>query len=330
MPLRKRHPARASSTAPGAILRLALLQHACGEDPEKNLRHTIAMIREAAGRGAHLIVTQELFRSRYFPQTESPASFRLAEPIPGPISTKLCALAKKLRVEISASLFEKRAPGLFHNTSILIDARGKIVGKYRKMHIPDDPRFYEKYYFTPGDLGWQVVPTRRAAIGLQVCWDQWYPEAARLNALRGAQIILYPTAIAWHREDGLAIRGQQIAAWRTIQRAHAIAKGLFVAAVNRIGVEGDLTFWGGSFVADPGGEIIAQAGQTGDEVLMADCDLTRIDHIRQGWPFLRDRRIDAYGDLTQRYVDPQSGRRSAPRSRPRPPRTRSRRGRPGI
>jgi N-carbamoylputrescine amidase len=291
-------------------VRIGLIQHAsAGLDKEKNLARAAGMIRDAAGRGARVVATQELFLTDYFCQAEDEAFFDLAESVPGPTTRRLGELARELGIYLAASLFEKRAPGLFHNTAVMIGPAGEIVGKYRKMHVPDDPRFYEKYYFTPGDLGWQVAPTRRAAIGLQVCWDQWYPEAARLNALCGAQIILYPTAIAWHREDGPPIRGQQIEAWRTIQRAHAIANGVFVAAANRVGVEGDLTFWGSSFIADPGGEVLAQAGQTGDEVLMADCDMGRIDHIRQGWPFLRDRRIDEYGDLTQRYVDARSNPR---------------------
>jgi N-carbamoylputrescine amidase len=261
------------------------------------------MIRAAASRGAQIIVTQELFAGRYFPQTEDEKNFALAETIPGPTTQKLSALAKRLKVEIIASLFEKRAPGLYHNTAIHIDAGGRIAGKYRKMHIPDDPRFYEKYYFAPGDLGWQVQQTRHAASGLLVCWDQWYPEAARLTALRGAQILFYPTAIAWHEEDGAPVRRQQRNAWQTIQQAHAIANGVFVAAVNRVGIEDKLEFWGSSFICDPGGEVIARASPRNEEVLIADCDLSRIAKIRHGWPFLRDRRIDAYQELTQRYLD---------------------------
>ncbi len=292
-------------------VKLGLIQHACTADKASNIARCLDMIRQAAGRGAQIVATQELFASTYFCQVEDESRFALAEPIPGPTSQRLCDLAKELKITLTASLFEKRAPGLYHNTSIMIAPDGTIIGKYRKMHIPDDPRFFEKYYFTPGDppgsgedAGWQVQQTPVAQTGMLVCWDQWYPEAARLTALRGAQVLFYPTAIGWYHGETDFDRKQQREAWHTIQRAHAIANGVFVAAINRIGVEEDLTFWGGSFVADPGGVILAEASQDQEQVLVVDCDLSRIDQIRQGWPFFRDRRIDAYQDIVKRYVDP--------------------------
>ena len=309
------------------MIRIGLIQHRCGLDGAANLDKAVGMIRQAASQGAHLIVTQELFASQYFPQAEDADGFRFAEPIPGPTSQRLCALASELGVEISASLFEKRAQGLYHNTSVMISPAdgGKIVGMYRKMHIPDDPRFYEKFYFTPGDapapgnslattgagdengaaqesVAWQVVATQRAKVGMLVCWDQWFPEAARLTALRGAQVLLYPTAIGWGPDETTVEQQRQKDAWLTVQRSHAIANGVFVAAVNRVGLEGDLEFWGSSFVVDPGGTVIAQADGKDEQVLIADCDLSLIDEYRQGWPFLRDRRVDAYVGLTQRYL----------------------------
>jgi N-carbamoylputrescine amidase len=285
-------------------VRLGLLQHASpGIDKAKNLATMIDMAKEAASKGAQIIATQELFLTHYFCQVESDKLFSLAETIPGPTTDKLCALAKKLKTFITASLFEKRAPGLFHNTSVMINPKGEIFSKYRKMHIPDDPRFFEKYYFTPGDIGFTTQTTPHATTGMLVCWDQWYPEAARITALKGAQVIFYPTAIGWYHKETPFDRKQQKEAWQTIQRAHAIANGVFVAAINRIGTEEELTFWGGSFIADPGGVIIAQASDDQPEVLVADCDLGRMDEIRQGWPFLRDRRIDAYQDITKRYID---------------------------
>ncbi len=294
------------------ILRLGLCQHACVADPLENLRRATDLIRQAAQAGCHLAVTQELFTTLYFPQVESADHFALAEPIPGPTTDHLCALAGELGIEIAASLFEKRAPGVYHNTSVMIDHRGKLAGRYRKMHIPDDPGFFEKYYFTPGDgppaaPGWRTYQTRKATVGTLICWDQWYPEAARLTALQGAQVLLYPTAIGFIPEDPPGIREAQRDAWITMQRSHAIANGLFVAAVNRIGVEGDLQFYGSSFVADPAGVIIAQAGREEEALLVVDCDLSRIEPQRQAWPFLRDRRIDAYADLTRRFIDPATG-----------------------
>lgn len=295
-------------------VRLGLVQHASpglsGGDKARNLAKAVGMIRDAAGKGAKVVATQELFLTSYFCQVESDDRFRLAEPIPGPTTRKLGDLAKKLKIYLTASLFEKRAPGVFHNTSVMIDPRGQIIGKYRKMHIPDDPRFFEKYYFTPGDLGWQTQslswssPRKQTLhTGMLVCWDQWYPEAARLTALRGAQVLFYPTAIGWYHKETAFDRKQQREAWQTIQRSHAIANGVFVAAINRVGTEDDLEFWGGSFVADPGGVILAQASDKGEEVLTVDCDLGRMDEIRQGWPFLRDRRIDAYEQITKRMID---------------------------
>ncbi|MCC6579279.1 MAG: carbon-nitrogen hydrolase [Phycisphaeraceae bacterium] len=283
-------------------LRLALLQHACVEDPTRNLDHAITLMRDAARRDAQLLVTQELFTSRYFPQVESEAGFSLAESIPGPTTSRLSDLARELHVHIAASLFEKRAPGVFHNTSVLIDPAGRIAGKYRKMHIPDDPGFYEKFYFTPGDLGFQVVPVDGANVGTLICWDQWFPEAARLTCLQGAQLLLYPTAIAHCKGEDETERARQRDAWRTIQRSHAIANGVFVVAVNRIGAEGELDFFGSSFVAAPGGEVIAEAPRDSEQVLIVDCDLTKLDAARQIWPFFRDRRIDAYAELTQRWA----------------------------
>jgi len=294
-----------------SVVRLGLTQHASpGIDKAKNLAKATALIKDAAKKGAQIIATQELFLTHYFCQIESDQLFTLAETIPGPSSQKLCDLAKKLRIHLTASLFEKRVPGVFHNTSIMIDPRGNIVGKYRKMHIPDDPRFFEKYYFTPGDLGWQTQDlalgkstAQHVKTGMLVCWDQWYPEAARLTALHGAKILFYPTAIGWYHKETPFDRKQQREAWHTIQRAHAIANGVFVAAINRVGVENELEFWGGSFIADPGGVILAEAPQKEECTLVVDCDLSRIDEIRQGWPFLRDRRIDAYGDITKRVID---------------------------
>lgn len=295
-------------------IRLGLIQHTSppGESKETILARAITLIRDAAGQGAQLIATQELFISHYFCQYEDEQYFDLAEPIPGPTSNTLCELARELKVEITASLFEKRAPGVFHNTSILIDSSGNIVGKYRKMHIPHDPRFFEKYYFTPGDsrdesnnedTGFHIHRSKHADIGMLICWDQWFPEAARVTALRGAQILFYPTAIGWIPEDDADYHHQQREAWQTMQRAHAIANGVYVAAINRVGTEGEIMFYGSSFVADPFGQIIAQADETSEQTLVVDCDLSLIDTFRKQWPFLRDRRIDAYHDLTRRVVD---------------------------
>ena len=285
---------------------LGLVQSRTGDDPEANLRTAMDGVREAAGRGAQIVCLQELFRSKYFCQTEDHKFFDLAEPVPGPSTERLGALAAELGVVLVASLFEKRAEGLYHNTAAIIDADGSYLGKYRKMHIPDDPQYYEKFYFTPGDLGFRSWDTRYARIGVLVCWDQWYPEAARLTAMSGAQILFYPTAIGWLPPEKAEHGAQQQSAWETIQRSHAIANGVYVCAVNRVGHEGPadggIEFWGGSFVSDPGGRILVKGG-TDPEVLTAECDLAKVDVSRTHWPFLRDRRIDAYGDLTRRYLD---------------------------
>jgi N-carbamoylputrescine amidase len=285
---------------------LGLVQTSCAPDPEANMRKAVKGIREAAGRGAQIVCLPELFRSRYFCQTEDHRFFALAEPIPGPSTAALGTLAAELGVVIIASLFEKRAEGLYHNTAAIIDADGQFLGKYRKMHIPDDPQYYEKFYFTPGDLGFHSWDTRFGRIGVLVCWDQWYPEAARLTAMSGAQILFYPTAIGWLPAEKEEHGTQQQAAWETIQRSHSIANGVYVCAVNRVGHEegptGGLEFWGGSFVSDPGGCLIAKGG-TGEEVLTATLDLGKVDASRTHWPFLRDRRIDAYADITKRYLD---------------------------
>jgi N-carbamoylputrescine amidase len=280
---------------------VGLVQMSCGLEPQANLKKAIARIGEAAKKGAQIVCLQELFRSQYFCQTEDIELFKLAETIPGPSSDALSKVAKQKKVVIIASLFEKRAAGVYHNTAVIIDASGKIVGKYRKMHIPDDPLYYEKFYFTPGDLGFQTHDTAYGKVGTLVCWDQWFPEAARLTALSGAQFLFYPTAIGWLPDEQRAMNEAQHAAWETIQRSHAIANGIFVVAVNRVGREGKLHFWGQSFVADPFGRILAKASADKEEVLVVECDLSKIDETRQNWPFLRDRRIDAYEGLKFRY-----------------------------
>ncbi|MSR18205.1 MAG: carbon-nitrogen hydrolase [Phycisphaerales bacterium] len=285
-------------------VRVALLQHAspAGSDRAQILQTFAAMAREAKSKGAQIIATQELFASHYFCQIEDSARMDLAESIPGPTSTFLSNLARELDVEITASLFERRTAGIYHNTSIYMNRGGEIIGKYRKMHIPDDPRFYEKFYFTPGDLGWQVVDGCAKA-GLLICWDQWYPEAARLTTLLGAEIIFYPTAIGWWHGETESDKRQQREAWITMHRAHAIANGVWVAAINRVGTEGDLKFWGSSMVISPSGEVVAEASTDEPCVLVVDCNLALIEETRRGWPFLRDRRIDAFGGLACRMLD---------------------------
>ncbi len=280
---------------------LALVQMSCEQKPDANLKKAIARIADAAKQGAQIVCLQELFRSQYFCQTEDIQLFKLAENIPGPSTEALGKVARQKKVVIIASLFEKRAAGVYHNTAVIIDASGKIAGKYRKMHIPDDPLYYEKFYFTPGDLGFQTHNTAYGKVGALVCWDQWFPEAARLTALSGAQFIFYPTAIGWLPDEKPEVNEAQHSAWETIQRAHAIANGVYVVVVNRVGHEGKLTFWGQSFVADPFGRIIAKASAAKEELLIVECDLSKIDETRQNWPFLRDRRIDAYGGLELRY-----------------------------
>jgi N-carbamoylputrescine amidase len=280
---------------------VGLVQMSCEQKPEANLKKAIVGIGDAAKRGAQIVCLQELFRSPYFCQTEDIELFKLAESIPGPSTDALSKVARQRNVVIVASLFEKRAAGIYHNTAVIIDASGKITGKYRKMHIPDDPLYYEKFYFTPGDLGFQTHDTAYGKIGALVCWDQWFPEAARLTALSGAQFIFYPTAIGWLPGEKAEMNEAQHSAWETIQRAHAIANGVYVVVVNRVGREGKLNFWGQSFVADPFGRLIAKASADKEEVLVVECDLDRIEETRQNWPFLRDRRIDAYQGLQFRY-----------------------------
>ena len=284
-----------------ALLRIALVQMSCETEPRRNLEKALARIEEAAARGAKVICLQELFRSRYFCQSEEARNFDLAEPIPGPSSEALSAAAAAHKVVVVGSLFERRTEGIYHNTAVVLDADGRLAGRYRKMHIPDDPHYYEKFYFTPGDLDFTAHRTAHATVGALVCWDQWFPEAARLVALAGAQIVFYPTAIGWERGEVETVRRRQLQAWETVQRGHAIANGMFVAVVNRVGTEDSLEFWGNSFVADPFGEVIARAGPSAEEILIADCDLSLIEETRRNWPFLRDRRIDAYGDLLRRF-----------------------------
>ena len=289
------------------IVKLGLLQSACSANPAANVKKTLALAERAAKKGAQIICTQELFRSQYFCQTEDHKNFALAEKIPGPTTDAFCKLAKKHKVVIIASLFEKRASGVYHNTAAIIDADGLLKGIYRKMHIPDDPLYYEKFYFTPGDLGFRTWQTKYGKIGVLVCWDQWYPEAARLTALQGAQILFYPTAIGWHPGEKKQYGETQHSAWETIQRGHAIANGCYVAVPNRIGrevISGEgIEFWGQSFVAGTSGQILAKASADKEEILIVPVDLNTVDLTRTHWPFLRDRRIDAYGDLTKRLVD---------------------------
>lgn len=287
---------------------LGLLQHACTANPVQNLKKTLALTAQAAKGGAKIICTQELFRSQYFCQSEDHANFALAEAIPGPSTAAFQKIAKQYKAVIIASLFERRASGLYHNTAVVIDADGSLLGIYRKMHIPDDPLFYEKFYFTPGDTGFRAWQTKYGRIGVLICWDQWYPEGARLTSLQGAEILFYPTAIGWHPKEKAEYGINQHGAWETIQRSHAVANGCYVAAVNRIGLEtpvgGDgIEFWGQSFVAGTSGQILAKASVDREEVLLTEIDLGKVDVTRTHWPFLRDRRIDAYGDLTKRFID---------------------------
>jgi N-carbamoylputrescine amidase len=286
--------------APSTV-RVGLLQMSCTNNPAENLAKVCQLVRDAAAKGAQIICTQELFRSLYFCQEQKPEIFDLAEPIPGPSTVALQALAKELNVVIVGSLFEKRAPGLYHNTAVIIDAGGELLGIYRKMHIPDDPLYFEKYYFTPGDTGFRAWDTRFGRIGVLVCWDQWYPEGARLTALDGAQILFYPTAIGWHQHERELYGEAQHDAWETIQRSHAIANGVYVCGINRIGQEGTVTFFGQSYIADPFGRLLYRASIDQQEVIIRDLDLAAIEETRRNWPFLRDRRIDAYGDITQRF-----------------------------
>jgi N-carbamoylputrescine amidase len=294
--------------------RVGLVQMQCGPEPEQNLEHAMEMVREAAGKGANVVCLPELFMTQYFCQREDHALFDLAEPIPGPTTTRLSQLARQQGVVLIASLFEKRAPGIYHNTAAIFEKDGALAGIYRKMHIPDDPLYYEKFYFTPGDLGFKALDTNVGKVGTLVCWDQWYPEGARLTALQGANVLFYPTAIGWHPAEKEEWGEAQYDAWRTIQRAHAIANGVYVGVVNRVGhetgnirgneVKGPgLDFWGGSFLADPFGRVIAEGSHDKEEVLIGEVDLRKMEEIRRNWPFLRDRRIDSYAPITQRFID---------------------------
>jgi len=288
--------------------KVGLIQMAMADDPAENLRRAVDEIEAAAEAGANVVCLPELFRSRYFCQREDADRFDLAEPIPGPSTDALGEIAKRAKIVVIAPLFERRAAGLYHNTAVVLDADGSVAGRYRKMHVPDDPGYYEKFYFTPGDLGFQVFETTVARIGVLICWDQWYPEAARLTALGGADVLLYPTAIGWHPDEQAAFGPTQLDAWRTIQRSHAIANGVYVAAVNRVGHEmpdaasPGIRFWGSSFLADPFGVVLAEAGADDEETLIAEVDLARLEDIRRNWPFLRDRRIDAYDGINERFL----------------------------
>jgi len=285
------------------VLRIALVQSRASEDPAVNLETALRGAGEAAARGARVVCLQELFRTPYFCQTADTERFRMAEPIPGPTTEALARAARERGVTVIGSVFERRAEGVYHNTAVVIGPSGALLGKYRKMHIPDDPGFHEKFYFTPGDTGVVTFPVEEARIAPLVCWDQWYPEAARLATLRGAHVIFYPTAIGRLDEEPPEVGRDQREAWETVQRGHAIANGVFVAAVNRVGREGDIHFWGSSFVADPFGRVIARASESDEEILVADCDLGLVEETRRVWPFLRDRRIDAYGGLSSRLLD---------------------------
>jgi N-carbamoylputrescine amidase len=282
-------------------LRIGLVQMACEREPAANLEKASVRIGQATDAGAQVVCLQELYRSWYPCQTEDNSQFDLAETIPGPSSEALGKIAEERKITIIAPIFERRAPGVYHNSALVLDSSGAVAGHYRKMHIPDDPGYYEKFYFAPGDRGFISHRTGPADIGVLICWDQWFPEGARLTAMSGAQVLFYPTAIGWTEDMSANTRARMYQAWETIQRSHAIANGVFVAAVNRVGIEGSIQFWGGSFVCDPFGEVIARATHTKEENLIVDCDLARIEHTRRNWPFLRDRRIDAYADLSRRF-----------------------------
>jgi len=287
------------------MVKVGMVQMSCSANKEENVQKAIARIREAAAGGAKIICLQELFTSLYFCDVEDYDNFLLAEPVPGPTTTTLQDVAKELGVVIIASLFEKRAQGIYHNTTAVIDADGSYLDKYRKMHIPDDPAYFEKFYFTPGDLGYKVFKTKFATIGVLICWDQWYPEAARITSLMGAEILFYPTAIGWATSQDDSTNLEQYNAWQTIQRSHAIANGVHVVSVNRVGFEqeGRMKFWGGSFIANPFGTVIYQASHDKEEVIVHELQLDKTDRYRTHWPFLRDRRIDSYQPITKRYID---------------------------
>ena len=288
----------------------------CGPDPAENLERAASRVEDAAREGADVVCLPELFRSQYFCQREDPATFDLAEPVPGPTTERLSRVAREKGVVVVAPVFERRAPGLYHNSAAVIDADGRIAGLYRKMHIPDDPAYYEKFYFTPGDLGFPAFDTRVGRVSTLICWDQWYPEGARMAALSGAGVLFYPTAIGWHPHEKAEHGAAQLDAWMTVQRGHAIANGLYVAAVNRVGHEippegsAGIEFWGNSFVADPQGGLLARASADREQILVAEADPARIEDVRRNWPFLRDRRIDAYGGITRRFLDEETWRDS--------------------
>jgi N-carbamoylputrescine amidase len=286
-------------------VKVGLVQMSCGSDTGANLEKAVVRIREAAVAGAQVVCLQELFTSLYFCDVEDYANFSLAEPVPGPTTERLGLVCRELGVVVVASLFEKRAQGLYHNTTAVIDADGTYMGKYRKMHIPDDPAYYEKFYFTPGDLGYRVFKTRFATLGVLICWDQWYPEAARITALMGAEVLIYPTAIGWATDQDEATNREQYNAWQTIQRSHAVANGVPVVSVNRVGLEqnGAMRFWGGSFVTNAFGTVLMQASHDREEVMVQEIDLSKSDSYRTHWPFLRDRRIDSYDPILRRYID---------------------------
>ena len=294
-----------SSGAAGPIgqVRIGLVQMRCSPSKEANIQRACDLLVEGARQGAQILCLPELFHGLYPCQSEDHCRFAEAEPVPGPTTERLAELARQLGVVIVGSIFERRAPGLYHNTAVVLDADGQLAGLYRKMHIPDDPRYYEKFYFTPGDLGFRSFSTRFGRVGVCVCWDQWFPEAARLTALTGAEILFYPTAIGWLVEEKAEFGPVQHSAWETMIRSHAIANGLFVAAVNRTGLEEGIEFWGASLVVDPIGQVLARASHDREEILLADCNLDQIDLVRTHWPFLRDRRIDAYADLQRRFRD---------------------------
>jgi N-carbamoylputrescine amidase len=284
-------------------VRVGLVQMSCTAEPQENLEKAVARVREVARQGAQIICLQELFTSLYFCDVESYDNFKLAEKIPGHSTEVLQALAAELNVAIIASLFEKRTNGIYHNTTAVLDADGTYLGKYRKMHIPDDPGYYEKFYFTPGDLGYKTFQTKYAKIGVLICWDQWYPEAARITTLMGAELLFFPTAIGWHKLQEIDTNNEQYQAWQTIQRGHAVANGVPVVAVNRVGIEGDMRFWGGSFIANPFGRLLYQASHDQEENHVEEIDLAKSDDYRTHWPFLRDRRIDSYQPITKRFID---------------------------
>ncbi len=284
-------------------MKVGLIQTSCLDDPKVNLEKTVKRIREVADKGAQIICLQELFLTPYFCKREDVELFKMAEAIPGPITELMQELAGELGVVLIVSLFEKRAPGIYHNSAAVVDADGRFLGQYRKMHIPDDPGYYEKYYFTPGDLGYRVWDTKFGKIGVLICWDQWYPEAARLTALKGAQVLFYPTAIGWHLHEKDSIGQAQHTAWETVQRGHAVANGCYVVAVNRVGLEESSQFFGGSFVSDPYGQLLYKASHEEEETAVVECDLDCLDDVRCNWPFFRDRRIDSFGDLQKRFID---------------------------